>query len=291
MREIGTIEIIVAGGAAAFAFVVSLSTRTHRTRAAAITSLIVSILLLVWDRYLYVSTSRGLLDTLTCSFTPTARPCQDNQDTALAASGGPPAQDIQNAAPNSEASNPSAGQADEGIERTIRLDDQNSKSIWTTSVYSYAPGGGGPGGGLADDRLRVGGWGDTYNSLISTPVQEPGRRVRRATLILRLRVDDAGSSPTPIRLMRITQSWGWNRGDRLWWRNAPQTEFVSNLPAPTNAEGEYEIDLTDLYNRWALNQQPNFGIMLSPVLTNNNFTTFYSTRAPASVRPLLRLVY
>jgi hypothetical protein len=40
------------------------------------------------------------------------------------------------------------------------------QDIWTTSVYSYAPGGAGPGGGLADDVLKVGGWGDLYYSLL-----------------------------------------------------------------------------------------------------------------------------
>lgn len=40
------------------------------------------------------------------------------------------------------------------------------KDIWTTSVFSYAPGGGGPGGGLDNYQLKVGGWGDLYYSLI-----------------------------------------------------------------------------------------------------------------------------
>jgi hypothetical protein len=40
------------------------------------------------------------------------------------------------------------------------------QSIWTTSRYSYSEPGllAGPGGGLSDFRLRVGGWGDTYLS-------------------------------------------------------------------------------------------------------------------------------
>jgi hypothetical protein len=39
-------------------------------------------------------------------------------------------------------------------------------SLWITDTYSYAPGGGGPGGGLLDADLKVGGWGDWYFSLI-----------------------------------------------------------------------------------------------------------------------------
>jgi hypothetical protein len=33
------------------------------------------------------------------------------------------------------------------------------KDIWTTSVFSYTGAGGGPGGGLDDEWLQVGGWG------------------------------------------------------------------------------------------------------------------------------------
>jgi hypothetical protein len=54
-----------------------------------------------------------------------------------------------------------------------------SMDIWTTSVFSYDPDThfDGIGGGLNDDRLIVGGWGDWYYSLlqfdlsgITTPV-------------------------------------------------------------------------------------------------------------------------
>jgi hypothetical protein len=51
----------------------------------------------------------------------------------------------------------------------IALSDDEAldwKDVWTTSVYSYAPGGGGPGGGLDNDELKVGGWGDWYFSLL-----------------------------------------------------------------------------------------------------------------------------
>ena len=41
------------------------------------------------------------------------------------------------------------------MQQIVRPLDQD---IWTTNTFSYAPGGGGPGGGLADDVLKVGGW-------------------------------------------------------------------------------------------------------------------------------------
>jgi hypothetical protein len=40
------------------------------------------------------------------------------------------------------------------------------KDIWTTSAYSYTPGGGGPGGGRDNEWLEMGGWGDSYHILI-----------------------------------------------------------------------------------------------------------------------------
>ena len=39
------------------------------------------------------------------------------------------------------------------------------KDIWTTSVFCYCPGGGGPGGGLNDHELVVGGWADPFTPL------------------------------------------------------------------------------------------------------------------------------
>ena len=42
------------------------------------------------------------------------------------------------------------------------------KDIWTTSVYSYTGAGGGPGGGLDNEELRVGGWADSITVLSSS---------------------------------------------------------------------------------------------------------------------------
>lgn len=294
MRDLGLIEMMIAASAAVFVFVVAVSNRAHKTRTAAIISIGVSLCLLGWDRYLYVSTSRGLLDTLTCVFTPSARPCQDGDGPDKRSVQLQPEPERADATANQQSSAPPVSQSAARApaeERTIVLDDRNARSIWTTSVYSYAPGGGGPGGGLADNRLRVGGWGDTYLSLLSIPVPEMHRRVRRATLALRLKPDDPRSSPTPMRLLRITEPWDWRRGDRLWWRDVPSAEFVANLPAPPGGQGAYEIDITDIYNDWALLRRPVLGIMLAPVLTNNNYSTFHSTRAAAPLRPRLTLVY
>lgn len=48
---------------------------------------------------------------------------------------------------------------------------ESGKDIWTRSVFSYAPGGAGPGGGLNNFEGVVGGWGDFYHSLIEFNLQ------------------------------------------------------------------------------------------------------------------------
>lgn len=172
------------------------------------------------------------------------------------------------------------------------LSEDNAKSIWSTSVFSYTGKGGGPGGGLADDKLRVGGWGDQYVSLIRFDL--PSERVVKAA-VLRLMVKGEGpgstSRPTPLNLRIIDKTWTWRQGDRLWWRNLPVSTPARQLPGPGDAGSVYELDITDIYNQWVSGQRENNGIMLTPVLTDNNYSTFHSTRAPEHLRPVLELAY
>jgi hypothetical protein len=174
--------------------------------------------------------------------------------------------------------------------RQIVLGDANSKSIWSTSQYSYTGRGGGPGGGLADDRLRVGGWGDRYVALLRFDLPDQ-RVVRKAMLVLTVKGDDPASQPTPMTVRIANGPWGWVPGDRLWWKDLPPSE-ISFQTGKSGAPGSiYAIDITQIYNSWAKGVRANNGILLEPVLTNNNFSTFYSTRALASNRPRLALSY
>lgn len=174
--------------------------------------------------------------------------------------------------------------------REIVLDESNAKSIWSTSLYSYSPAGGGPGGGLADDRLRVGGFGDQYVALLRFDPPD-GRTVRRATLVLTVKGDAAGSQPVAMNVRVITRPWGWTPGDRLWWRDLPSSDPVFQVAAPGAAGSAYRIDITSIYNAWIKGSRANNGIMLEPLATNNNYSTFYSTRAGARYRPRLVLDY
>ena len=164
--------------------------------------------------------------------------------------------------------------------QTVIPPDQD---IWTTSVFSFAPGGGGPGGGLADDLLKVGGWGDLYYSLMKFDLT--GLPTHATSVELRLfDISSNGGTPTSMDLYRITQDWNWQTQGtgsdrlRLWWADQPSAAAqTTSLPAP-GVGSYYYIDITDLYNQWQAGTLPNFGIELRPTSNNNNFDIFGSSR-------------
>jgi hypothetical protein len=179
------------------------------------------------------------------------------------------------------------------------------QSIWTTSKFSYAEGTtrAGPGGGRSDFRLRVGGWGDTYLSLLQVPVPT-NHLVQKAVVRLRVLGDTGDSRPTTMALRVIGEKWkvGTGPNDRLWWRDCPVSSAVkTHLPRPGPRYSAYDIEITDLYNLWALGGLNPYGIILEPEeigswgpgrLHYSNFNTFYSTRAAdIANRPQLILTY
>jgi hypothetical protein len=154
-----------------------------------------------------------------------------------------------------------------------------------------------------DVRLRVGGWGDTYVSLVKVPVPSD-RLAHSAVLELTVIGDTPDSRPTPMALRAVGDEWSVSSGsnNRLWWKDCPASQaLVNHLPAPGPRGSAYDMDITDLYNTWAAGLFPNNGIMLEPEHIGSwqpgrprygNFSTFYSTRArdPAN-RPRLILTY
>ncbi|HEY2071474.1 MAG TPA: DNRLRE domain-containing protein [Rhizomicrobium sp.] len=158
----------------------------------------------------------------------------------------------------------------------IKLTEANAKDIWSTSVYSYALGGGGPGGGQENDRLRVGGWGDQYVALIQFDLPKVDCASK---VVLELYNNNDSHAPTPMYLNVITAPWDWTRGDRLWWKDLPGASPWENrvLPAP-GLNAWMSIDISDIFAKWCTGAMPNYGIMLKPVENSNNYDTFYSTR-------------
>ncbi len=171
----------------------------------------------------------------------------------------------------------------------------DGKDIWTTSRLSCAPGGDSPGGGKSDDRLRVGGWGDTYLSLLQFDLSRMPAHARSAVLYLFCYNLTGGG--IPLYLDRITQPWDWKTSgtgrdhERLWWADRPAASPWQEQSLPTPVAGQWcAIDITDLYNAWQSGVWPNFGVQLRPKWSaNEHFDEFYSSRSTnnPSLRPNL----
>lgn len=158
-----------------------------------------------------------------------------------------------------------------------------AKDIWTTSVFAFDHDGGGPGGGLDNDRLLVGGWGDEYRSLIQFDLG--GLPSHATSAVLRLFCYTTwGDGTQAFWVDRVLESWDWRlEGSgsdrlRLWWADRPATTPWSATPLPAPVVGEwYEIDITDLYNGWMDGTYPVFGVQLRPTYTWHRWNYFYSS--------------
>jgi WD40 repeat protein/serine/threonine protein kinase len=158
------------------------------------------------------------------------------------------------------------------------------KDIWTTSQMALAELTETPGGGRADERLLVGGWGDEYHSLIQLDLAGLPTRAASSTLCL-FCYDTVGESNV-FYLDRITADWDWRDcgtgldRERLWWADKPPTVQWAGQPLPRPVPGHwYKVDITALYNAWQRGEYPNYGLQLRPVRTvNENFNRFHSSR-------------
>ena len=148
------------------------------------------------------------------------------------------------------------------------------KAIWTTSFYSYKEDGKGPGGGLYNELLKVGGWGDYYHSLIQF---EPEVSLPPNFAGLFLYAKSSGGQPVSMYLDRIVAPWSWEKGDRLWWKDKPNAtqHYGGELPPPEPGKW-YLIDVTGLYHWWLDANQPNYGIQLRPTGNGNQHNFFAS---------------
>ena len=204
-----------------------------------------------------------------------------------------------NASANTEQASPSGARPDSyGVPRVrpvvLQPGPPQAKDIWTTSVYSFAPDGGGPGGGLYDEKLIVGGWGDSYHSLLQFDLRSmpPSAQLAKLELFCKSRE----TSNVGMLLDRITEPWDWrSRGsgsdrERLWWADRPRTvQWQQSVLPPCRPGTWYEIDITDLYNAWQKRTYENYGLQLRPVRNDNRWNEFHSSKysADPSLRPRL----
>jgi hypothetical protein len=155
----------------------------------------------------------------------------------------------------------------------------NWTNLWITNIYSYAPGGGGPGGGLINDVLKVGGWGDWYFSLIKFNL--PNERDEASFAAILLFVRDSEHETVPVFVDRIIERWKWDLTQHIWWRDRPGSFPIvtDSLPAPEKTHW-YVVEITKLYNQWINRSAENFGVQIRPATNYGSFIEFTSSKAP-----------
>jgi Ca2+-binding RTX toxin-like protein len=152
---------------------------------------------------------------------------------------------------------------------------------WVTNVYY--------GGGVDDHQLKVGGWGDIYNSLVRFDLAGPGMPTHVTLATMRLYYTGSnGVTPTGMLVDRLGTAW---TETYVWRDHALSYTNMLQVAAPS-AVGWVDVDVTQAVNAWLADPSTNFGLQLRPTSNNNNFSFFVSSDATgdmAANRPALVL--
>lgn len=164
----------------------------------------------------------------------------------------------------------------------VQPDGAQGVDVWITSVFSYDDD-----FGVDDEKLQIGGWADWYHTLIRFDLAGLPSVAASATLELQPFPRGDASTPVPMELYRVTDTWSEATG----WFTRPASVLLAGLPAPAT-NSRYPIDLTALYNDWRSGAVPNHGIELRPTANDNRFNVFRSSdyRANPAERPRLTVV-
>jgi len=144
------------------------------------------------------------------------------------------------------------------------------QDIWITNVYSYNDN-----YGVDSDRLKVGGWGDYYDSLLKFDLSGSGLPAQVSSATMRLyNVDNNGGSAVGMYVDELhtawTESYGWHDYSLAY----------TNIGTVAAAGiGWVNIDVTTAVNDWLANPSSNFGLQLRPTSINNDFNFFVSSDA------------
>ncbi|MBI5665286.1 MAG: DNRLRE domain-containing protein [Nitrospirae bacterium] len=165
------------------------------------------------------------------------------------------------------------------VETVVQPGPVDGTDVFVTNVFY--------GGGANDSSLRVGGFGDTYYSLITFNLSQLPSYADSATIYLYCRSHpngDCGSLATSMYLDRVTSSWD----ESTKWGNKPSYSNLGTIAAPTS-DSWYAIDVTNLYNSWQSGSYGNYGIQLRPTAISNNWNVFNSSdyTDDPSLRPKL----
>lgn len=142
--------------------------------------------------------------------------------------------------------------------------------------------------GVDSDILRVGGWGDYYQTLLKFDgvTQNVPGTFKRAELWL---YHFNTTRPTDMKTWILTTRWSEAPNDH---QNL-MGYYIGDYPKPDLGTGWYGINVTSSVNYWRQNPSAgNYGWCFSPAANDNRFDEFYSSDSTsASLRPELRLVY
>jgi murein DD-endopeptidase MepM/ murein hydrolase activator NlpD len=140
-----------------------------------------------------------------------------------------------------------------------------------------------------DYRNRVGGWGDQYSSLLRFDL---GGLPQVATNAYIWRYTINEGAPTAINWWKVNQQW---QSSTVGYSNFPWGTLLPLWATPAPSPGYwYIIDITSIYNQWRtgpVGAGGNYGLLLSPATTNNNFSSFYSSTQGGGYGPWLQVTY
>ena len=158
------------------------------------------------------------------------------------------------------------------------------QDVWVTDFFSNNDN-----FGVDNDRLRVGGWGDHYDSLLRFDLLNAHLPTHVSSATLRLyNVENNGASPTDMYVDQLHTAWDENYG---WHDYSLSYTNIRTVAVP--GLGWLDIDVTQAMNDWLATPSSNFGMQLRPVSNNNNFNSFVSSDAVgdfAQFRPELVVV-
>ena len=152
---------------------------------------------------------------------------------------------------------------------------------WFGSVYNKVL--------VRDDKLQIGGWGDTYASLVRFDLTALPQNVSAAYLYL-YAVPSGAVNPSQVSLWPITSTWdpttvGWNA-----FPTTATSGFYWPISTAVNTFRSYTI--TGWYSDWKSGVRPDDGIIIWPYNNDGTqrFDKFVSSHSTSDgQRPLLRL--
>ncbi|MDD2935097.1 MAG: peptidoglycan DD-metalloendopeptidase family protein [Candidatus Pacebacteria bacterium] len=139
-----------------------------------------------------------------------------------------------------------------------------------------------------DDKLQLGGWGDQYRIYVKFDIE--GLPYDPDDVIMFMKSFDRGdsSTTTPFAFCQASSSWDLS----LTWNTQPSFSGCwgwYSAPTPGDWWGRY---ITSMYSDWKDGTSTNYGVMMYPQNTNNNFNVFRSSRySTESYRAVLQFYF